>query len=315
MNDPDGRADWGELLLDPRKLRHFLQVYETRNFARAAEASNVTQQAVSKSIAKLEEVLGATLFERGAFGAAPTPYAETLARRAKIILSENRLAGAEIRALKGAEDGIVRVGFGWSLLPRIAPQVIKRFRRRRPGVTVSVVSGPSGAIFRKLLAGEIEFAASAPAAGVTIDDSLELSELFEDADVIVMRAGHPLAKKPLVTLEELSEQTWITSFSLEGQWREIANVFMSAGLTPPQNVVDMDSLILAKSLIEQSNCIALLGREQVSRSIERGDFKAMERPEFPLARRAYFAVRRGAVLQPAANALKADLHHVCRSLY
>lgn len=80
-------------------------------------------------------------------------------------------------------------------------------------------------------------------------------------------------------------------------------------------ILDMDSLILAKSMIEQSNCIALLGKEQVSREVERGDFKVLERPEFPQVREGYFTVRRGAVLQPAAKALKTDLIQVCDSLY
>lgn len=95
----------------------------------------------------------------------------------------------------------------------------------------------------------------------------------------------------------------------------IADAFVSAGLSPPSKILDMDSLILAKSMIEQSNCIALLGKEQVSREVERGDFKVLERPEFPQVREGYFTVRRGAVLQPAAKALKTDLIQVCDSLY
>lgn len=168
------------LLMDPQKLQQFLSVFEHRNFARAAEACGVTQQAVSKSIARMEESIGVKLFERGAFGAEPTAYGQALARRAKIIVTETRLAAAELNALKGATDGFVRVGFGWSFLPRIAPQVINRFRRRRPGVTVSVVSGPSISLFQRLLAGEIEFVASAPAAGIKIDDALDASPLFTD---------------------------------------------------------------------------------------------------------------------------------------
>lgn len=303
------------LLMDPQKLQQFLAVFENRNFARAAEACGVTQQAVSKSIARIEESIGVKLFERGAFGAEPTAYGRALAKRAKIIVTETRLAAAELNALKGATDGFVKVGFGWSFLPRIAPQVINRFRRRRPGVTVSVVSGPSVTLFNKLLAGEIEFVASAPAAGIKIDDALDASELFMDWDVIVMRAGHPLANKAVVTLEELSNQTWIISLALQEHWRKISEAFVSAGLSPPSQIVDLDSLILAKSMIEQSDCIALLGREQVSLEIERGDFKVLERPEFPQTREGYFTVRRGAVLQPAAKALKSDLVHVCKTLY
>lgn len=304
-----------KLLMDPQKLQHFLAVFELGNFARAADASGVTQQAVSKSIARLEDAIGVKLFERGAFGAEPTAYGRALARRAKIIVTETRLASAELNALKGATDGFVRVGFGWSILPRIAPLVINRFRRRRPGVTISVASGPSVLLFKKLLAGEIEFVATAPASGVKIDDSLEITDLFQDEDVVIMRAGHPLAKKQRVTLEDLSKQSWVVSLTLTEQWRAISDVFVAAGLSPPNQLIDLDSLILAKSMIDQSDCIALLGREQVSLEIERGDFHVLDRLEFPLSREAYYVVRRGAVLQPAAKALKSDLLHVCRSIY
>jgi len=314
MND-ERLPSASRLLMDPQKLQQFLAVFEHRNFARAAEACGVTQQAVSKSIARIEDSIGVKLFERGAFGAEPTAYGRALAKRANIIMTETRLAAAELNALKGATDGFVKVGFGWSFLPRIAPQVVNRFRRRRPGVTVSVVTGPSVSLFNKLLAGEIEFVASAPAAGVKIDDALDSAPLFTDWDVVVMRAGHPLAKKSVVTLEELSVQTWIISLALHEHWRMISEAFVSNGLSPPSQIVDLDSLILAKALLEQSNCIALLAREQVAPELERGDFKALERPEFPHMREAYFTARRGAVLQPAAKALKSDLIHVCNALY
>ena len=195
MGVEDERLDRAENYLDPRKLRHFLHVYETRNFARAADLSHVTQQAVSKSIARLEDLIGVVLFERGAYGAAPTIYADALARRARIILSENRLASAEINALKGAESGGVRVGFGWSFLPRVAPLAISNFRKRRPGITLSISTGDSNSLFGKLLSGDLEFVASAPPPAISIDPQLQTRKLFEETDVIVMRAGHPLAKK------------------------------------------------------------------------------------------------------------------------
>ena len=81
------------------------------------------------------------LFERGAFGAEPTVFGRSLAKRAKLIVAETRLATAELDALKGAEKGFIKVGFGWSFLPRIAPLSIERFRRRRPGVTVKYCNG------------------------------------------------------------------------------------------------------------------------------------------------------------------------------
>jgi len=66
--------------MDPQKLQHFLSVYDTGSFSRAASNNNVSQQAVSKSVAKLEETLAVRLFERGAFGAEPTQFGHALSR-------------------------------------------------------------------------------------------------------------------------------------------------------------------------------------------------------------------------------------------
>jgi len=87
--------------LDPQKLAHFLSVYDTGSFSGAASLNNVSQQAVSKSVLRLEDGLGVKLFERGAYGAEATIFGHALARRAKVITAESRLAAAEISALRG----------------------------------------------------------------------------------------------------------------------------------------------------------------------------------------------------------------------
>lgn len=310
----DHRLDYAEQTLDPRKLRHFLQVYETRNFARAAEACNVTQQAISKSIAKLEDAVDAPLFNRGAFGAAPTAYADALARRAKIIVAENRLAAAEINALKGAQSGALRVGFGWSFLPRIAPLAIERFRKRRPGVSLSIATGDSVSLFRKLLRGDIEFVASAPPPAIAIDPQLRTRTLFQETDAIVMRAGHPLAKKRTLTLEALAQQTWIMSFALSAQWRLIAKAFIDQGLNPPANVVDVDSIVLAKAMIAHGDYVAFFSRELVANERRRREFVIRPAPDLPSRRPALLTTRHASAPQPAAKAFMTDVTRACSEL-
>ena len=144
---------------------------------------------------------------------------------------------------------------------------------------------------------------------------LEAAEIFQDRDVIVMRAGHPLAAKSVVSLTDLSEQTWILSLALSEQWKLIAGVFLAAGLPAPSNIIDLDSVVLAKALIAQTDGVALLARELVSREVERNEFATLERPDLPSARPAYLTVRRGSDPHPAANAFKSDLLHVCKEIY
>ena len=314
MSQPDLRARFIKPSMDPQKLQHFLSVYDAGNFSRAASANNVSQQAVSKSVAKLEESLGVKLFERGAYGAEPTNFGHALARRAKVITAETRLAAAEISALRGADRGYVRIGLGWSFLTRIAPLLINRFSEKQPGVTLSITSGDSHTLFDKLLRGEVEFVASAPPSDMEIDGALEATELFEDRDAIIMRKDHPLATKDNITLQDLSSQTWLLSLQLQMQWNRVCNVFLAAGLSPPTKYIDMDSVILAKSTLLQSDAIMLLSTEMFATEEERAEYFILEGTEFPVPRMAYFTARRNSILQPVAQQLKNELVRACKSV-
>ncbi|MGP1283990.1 MAG: LysR family transcriptional regulator [Parasphingopyxis sp.] len=314
MGDSRLRTRFIKPSMDPKKLQHFLAVYDLRHFGRAATDNGVTQQAISKSVKKLEEQLGVELFERGPYGPAPTIFAHSLARRAKVILSEARLAAAELSALRGAEEGYVRAGFGWSFVSRIAPQTVLRYRRRRPNIKVSLSTGSSDKLFDRLLNGEVEFVASCPLPDFAVDPLLEAETLFGDVDVIVMRHDHPLAHKPDVTLADLSEQTWATSGTLGERWRKICATFLAAGVEPPANTIDMDSVGIAKAMIAQSDCVALLSTELVINETMAGQFHTLRRTEFPSARTAMLVTRRSSALQPAAQALIHDLLEVTSAL-
>lgn len=312
MKEPDLRARFIKPSMDPRKLQHFLSVYDTGSFSRAATQDGVSQQAVSKSVAKLEETLGVKLFERGAFGAEPTNFAQVLARRAKVIAAESRLAAAEISALRGADKGYVRIGLSWSFIPRIAPILVNRFRERQPGVTLSIASGDTKMLHDQLLRGELEFVASAPSPEVKIDDTLQTYELFEERDELIMRRGHPFAGRTDIPLEEYSNQTWLVAMRLSERWQRICATFLASHIEPPATYVDVDSIALIKSLILQSDGIALLAKELVAQPHEEKLFHFIEDSRFASVRTAIIATRKSSSPQPIAQSLRNDLIGICR---
>ena len=127
--------------MEIRQLRHFLAVYERRHYGRAAAHVGLSQSALTKSIAKLESSLQTKLFERGRYGAVPTPFGDSLAYRARIILAEERLATSEINDLKGAGRGTVYLGMAFSCAHRIVPRALMRLEKTHPGVSVIAVDG------------------------------------------------------------------------------------------------------------------------------------------------------------------------------
>lgn len=301
MANPDIRAPFIAPTLDPQKLGHFLAVYNSGSFSAAATENGVSQQAVSKSIANLERLLGVRLFERNNLGAQPTRFAEALARRAQAIVAESRLASAELAAMRGSGRGYVRIGLGWSFLTRIGPQLISQFKARHPEVTVSIATGDSRKLYSQMMSGEIEWVASAPLDGLALPAGLERRELFVEQDMLVMRRDHPLAQTDGIDLPSLARQTWYFSMQLEAQWQRICEIFLSRGLEPPANYVDLDSILLVKSLMLSSDGIGLLPESLFDPETERHAYAMLPDTPFTVERHAYLTVRKDAELQPLAR--------------
>ncbi len=314
MAKPDIRKPFIRPTLDPQKLAHFLAVYQSGSFSSAAIDNGVSQQAISKSIARLEESLGVALFERSSFGARATRFADRLAIRAQAIVAEGRLAAAELAAMRGSGRGYVRIGFGWSFLPRIGPDTINRFKRQHPDVTISIVTGDSGTLYKALLSGDLEFVASAPPETMPVDPSLTREPLFIEHDVLTMRRGHPLAGNAFSDLDSLSRQTWLLSMQLQPQWERICDTFLSHEIAPPANFVDLDSVMLVKAMLLQSNGVALLAPELFAQEHERELYTMVHETPFTAARTAYLAQRARTDLQPYARMLRDTLHRSWQAL-
>lgn len=300
--------------MDPQRLRHFLAVYEHKNFGRAAADRGVSQQAVSKSIAKLEESLGLRLFDRTPLGAQPTLFADALARRARIIISEAQLASTELAALRGSEKGRVRIGLGWTYTTRIAPLAIERFRKMRPGVSISITVSHTANLLSQLLQGQLDFVASAPAQGFEFDPSLKADVLFVDHDALILRPDHPLCQMTNPSLEDLTHYTWLLSLQLNERWQQICNIFTANGLTPPE-VIDTASLDFVKSMLQSGDYVSSLSEENVALELAKGDLVSIRTGELDSSREAIIVERKHSPLQAAASAFRALLVEACHEHY
>lgn len=296
--------------MDPTKLRYFLAVLETGHFARAAASLGISQPAISKSIKALETDLGVKLFERGQFGAEPTRYAIQLAKRAKLMLAEGRLARAELESMRGALKGRLAIGAGISFASRILPLAIERYRRRWPGISVSIDVGMSGRLFPALQNGEFDFVVSAPPLALAVDSELSQEKLFDEVDSIVVGRDHPLLSVPPTSLEDVGSFPWLVS-GRSGLWDYICASFVDAGLRPPRDVVRTDSETLAKALLNHGPYICLLGRELYALEAEAGLLFEIPLEGFGDVRPALITTRRRSPLQLAARNMIRIIRDIC----
>src|SRR5438067_10546737 len=125
-------------MLDVRRLRVLREVARRGSFSAAAECLGYTQPAVSRQVALLERETGTTLLERRPGGARLTDAGELLVRHAGTILSRLQDAEDELGELLGLRSGRLRMSTLTSAAPTIVPLAITEFRKRLPGVELSV---------------------------------------------------------------------------------------------------------------------------------------------------------------------------------
>jgi DNA-binding transcriptional LysR family regulator len=142
--------------LDVDQLKTFLAIADLGNFTRAAEEVNKTQSAVSMQMKRLEEVIGRPLFARDGRGSRFTSDGERLIEYARRIVA---LSNETVSAFTQPEiNGTVRLGTPDDYADVFLPEVLARFSRTHPQVTVDVECFSSSILVERTQHGEMDLA-------------------------------------------------------------------------------------------------------------------------------------------------------------
>ena len=197
-------------MLDVRRMRVLREVAARGSFSAAAEALAYTQSAVSQQIAALEREAGTTLVERSARGVRLTDAGRVLVEHADVILGRLADAEAELEAIAGLRGGRLRLAAFPSAGATVMPEAIARFRQRHPAVELTLEPAEPEPSVLKLRAGEVDVALDITSGfRPPADDGIERVHLLDDPMYVALPAGHPLARKRTLRLEELADEAWI----------------------------------------------------------------------------------------------------------
>jgi DNA-binding transcriptional LysR family regulator len=199
-------------MLDPRRLELLREVARHGSFSRAAAALYLTQPAVSRQIAKLEQEAGVRLLERSARGLRLTEAGRVAVERAEVIAGQLAAAEAELEAIATLSAGRLRLSAFPTAASTLALDAIKTFRRAHPDVELTFVEAGTNEGLRRLRGGEVDLAVafrehgrSAPAEW----DDLDAEFLLVDPLYVAVAANHRLASKPTIRLRDLAGDGWI----------------------------------------------------------------------------------------------------------
>jgi DNA-binding transcriptional LysR family regulator len=289
--------------IDTRLIRHVLALARHRNFARAAEQLHLSQPALSRSIARLEETLGVALFDRTREGVIPTDYGQVFIERGQDILRRGQELQRELDLMQGVEIGELSVVAGPFPHAISAGHALSRLLSSHSGLRVRLAQqSPRGAV-EQVLEGSADLSI-ADLREWGDDARLHLEPLPQHVGFWVARADHPLAGRRGLALGDVLAYRLICA-PLPRQLVEFFGDFPAAGHADLNDglfypAVSLDAITFGPEIAAASDAVMLTSIGIVAQGLERGELAILDL-HLPWQRTVYgFVTRRGRTPSPAA---------------
>ncbi len=188
--------------MDTQHLQTFVAIAESGSFSAAGERLHLTQPAISKRIALLEEQVNAKLFDRVGRQMVLTQAGNLLVKKATKILDEVLAAQREIADLRGDITGKLSIATSHHLGLHYLPPYLREFSKRYPDVKLDLHFLDSEHAYHEVLLGRFDIAIITLA--LEQDARINTTELWQDQLQFVAAPSHALATLANLRLADLS---------------------------------------------------------------------------------------------------------------
>lgn len=187
-------------------LRLFLHVAEAGSITHGAERSNLALASASARVRGMESALGVPLLSRARHGASPTDAGQCLVEHARLVLQQVERMRGDLSAFARGLSGTVRLLSNTAALSEHLPSVLAAFLAANPTISLDVEERESADIGSALASGTVDVGIASAAA---LPDAIEQFPFREDALVLVVHRGDPIARTRLVALADVVDRAFI----------------------------------------------------------------------------------------------------------
>jgi DNA-binding transcriptional LysR family regulator len=195
--------------MELRQLSYFVTVAHERSFTRAAARLYVAQPGVSQQIRRLEEELGARLFDRSGKQPRLTAAGEALLPHARDALAASDAGRAALAALVGVVTGRVQIGTIPGIPNVDVPSLLSTFHIAYPRVEITLAEGQPVSLIEGLRHDDYD-AVIVGLSSPDPPDGLSVEVISAEPLVLVTNPKHPLAPRVTVSIPELRSETFVT---------------------------------------------------------------------------------------------------------
>ncbi len=282
-----------------RQLQVFEKVASHLNYSRAAEELYLSQPAVSMQIKQLEAHIGLPLFEQMGKKIYLTEAGRELFHYSRNITQQL----VEMQAVFSEMKGLGQGKFTLSVVNTanyFTPQLLARFCRRYPGISVNLHVANRDAVLKQLADNSTDLAIMGqPPDGIDVS-----AESFLDNPLVVIASpGHPLTRLKRIKFARLAEETFLSREQGSGTRSAMERIFAEHKIQPRIRM-EMETNEAIKQAVQAGMGLGILSQHSIELELETKRLAMLNVEHFPLMRHWFVAHRSSKRLSGAALAFK-----------
>ena len=177
--------------LSSRQLHAVLAVAEYNSFIAAAAFLKTSQPALTRTIKRVEDVLGVRLFDRSTRRVGITAAGKEFVAVAERILNDLRISVRSMREIGEEQRGQIIISSIMSVANGLLPAIVAKYRASRPGIEIILREGVHGTVFEDIRSGTADL-------GITyvddLPDFIEAKRMGREVFDVILPRTHPLGK-------------------------------------------------------------------------------------------------------------------------
>ena len=236
------------------QLEYFKAVAQMQHVTHAAQRLSISQPALSRSIAKLEEELGFPLFDRCGKNIVLNRYGLIFLQHVERAMQEITVGKQLIQDLLHPDHGSVSLSFLHSLGSNLVPGLLSKFLSNNPDIQFKLYQNATKFLLDQLDAGEIDLCLCSP---VATREKIQWEPLFTEELFVIVPTEHRLAKRSSIELNEIKDEPVVT-FKQDYGLRILADQFFKEAGLSPFITFEGEEIITVAGLVEAKLGVALI---------------------------------------------------------
>jgi DNA-binding transcriptional LysR family regulator len=260
--------------LDPRHLVQLAVILDSGTLRVAAERLGTTQPALSRTIAMMEERIGAPLFERKRRPLTPTDTCIELAAFGRTIRGAAERADVLSQQIIAGQYGTIRVGAPPFFCDQLLSRIIGGFTLTHPQVRVLLRADYFPTLVKEIMSHQLDIVIG-PFELLESQSGLAVERLLQNRNVIVCRPDHELTRRKTITTADLEAATWIGHARESMLSADMKATLADLGVDQLNVVFESNSAGALLTIVQDSDYLCVLPLLSVAQRVAAGELTTL----------------------------------------